>query len=382
MQKKKLKRKFKNLNVGVFISSEGFGHSVRQKTLISEFIKLYPNSKFTIFNYKRLSFLKEFFGNEINFISFPDTLSTVKKKNGELDLRKTKEILKTWPQNSKKNVDFLVSRGFNFNLIISDLVPEAFRFAKIKNIPSFGLARFTWDWFFYNSKLKNLKSLSLISKDLKFANKIYFPTFTDEKILSNHFSQTQTTNLILNKKMFIENTFEFPKSNNRYRCLIMDNGTKTNSELIKKTIPYLNQNKYIDFYIAVDNYNLSLKNYVVEQKNLVPVSGLKNMHRLIEYVDFLVARGGFNTISEILVFKKPALLINEKNNPEIKKNLDQMKKLNYAAIMEQSSFKKKFNSRIQYFLKKEIHLIQKTLNLRNFKPNGANQIVNDIIKTL
>ena len=139
----------------------------------------------------------------------------------------------------------------------------------------------------------------------------------------------------------------------------MDNGTKTNSELIKKTIPYLNQNKYIDFYIAVDNYNLSLKNYVVEQKNLVPVSGLKNMHRLIEYVDFLVARGGFNTISEILIFKKPALLINEKNNPEIKKNLDQMKKLNYAGIMEQSSFKKKFNSRIQYFLNKEIHIIQK-----------------------
>ena len=57
-----------------------------------------------------------------------------------------------------------------------------------------------------------------------------------------------------------------------------------------------------------------------------------------------------------------------------------MKKLNYAGIMEQSSFKKKFNSRIQYFLKKEIHIIQKNLNLKNFKSNGANQIVNDIIK--
>ena len=45
------------------------------------------------------------------------------------------------------------------------------------------------------------------------------------------------------------------------------------------------------------------------------------MHRLIEYVDFLVARGGFNTVTEILIFKKPALLIEEKNNPEIDKNL-------------------------------------------------------------
>lgn len=380
MQKIKLKNK--NYSVGIFISNEGYGHSVRQKNIIIELINKYPKSSFTIFNYYRLSFLKEYFGNKIRFISFPDTLSTIKKKNGELDLKKTKKIIKNWPQQSKKNVDFLVRKKFNFDFIISDLVPEAFRFAKIKKIPSFGLARFTWDWFFYNSKLRNLETLPLISKDLKLANKIYFPSFTKDKILSNHFSLTKKTNLILNKKTFKENTFEFSKSTNKYKCLIMDNGTKTNSELIKKTIPYLNKNKDIDFYIAVDNYDLTLKNYVAEQTNLVPISGLKNMHRLIEYVDFLVARGGFNTVTEILIFKKPALLIEEKNNPEIDKNLFQMRKLGYAAIMKQSSFKKKFNNRIKYFLKKEMHSIKNVLNLRNFKSNGAKQIVNDIIKTL
>ena len=380
MQKIKLKNK--NYSVGIFISNEGYGHSVRQKNIIIELINKYPKSSFTIFNYYRLSFLKEYFGNKIRFISFPDTLSTIKKKNGELDLKKTKKIIKKWPQQSKKNVEFLVRKKFNFDFIISDLVPEAFRFAKIKKIPSFGLARFTWDWFFYNSKLRNLETLPLISKDLKLANKIYFPSFTKDKILSNHFSLTKKTNLILNKKTFKENTFEFSKSTNKYKCLIMDNGTKTNSELIKKTIPYLNKNKDIDFYIAVDNYDLTLKNYVAEQKNLVPISGLKNMHRLIEYVDFLVARGGFNTVTEILIFKKPALLIEEKNNPEIDKNLFQMRKLGYAAIMKQSSFKKKFNNRIKYFLKKEMHSIKNVLNLRNFKSNGAKQIVNDIIKTL
>lgn len=380
MQKIKLKNK--NYSVGIFISNEGYGHSVRQKNIIIELINKYPKSSFTIFNYYRLSFLKEYFGNKIRFISFPDTLSTIKKKNGELDLKKTKKIIKNWPQQSKKNVEFLVRKKFNFDFIISDLVPEAFRFAKIKKIPSFGLARFTWDWFFYNSKLRNLETLPLISKDLKLANKIYFPSFTKDKILSNHFSLTKKTNLILNKKTFKDNTFEFSKSTNKYKCLIMDNGTKTNSELIKKTIPYLNKNKDIDFYIAVDNYDLTLKNYVAEQKNLVPISGLKNMHRLIEYVDFLVARGGFNTVTEILIFKKPALLIEEKNNPEIDKNLFQMRKLGYAAIMKQSSFKKKFNNRIKYFLKKEMHSIKNVLNLRNFKSNGAKQIVNDIVKTL
>ena len=131
----------------------------------------------------------------------------------------------------------------------------------------------------------------MISRDLKSSNKIYFPTFTKGKILSNHFFLTKKTNLILNKNLFKENTFDFAKSKNKYKCLIMDNGTKTNSELIKKTIVYLKKIKYIDFYIAVDNYSNNLKNYIAEQENLIPVSGLKNMHRLIEYVDFLVARG-------------------------------------------------------------------------------------------
>ena len=70
--------------------------------------------------------------------------------------------------------------------------------------------------------------------------------------------------------------------------------------------------KDVDFYISVDNFSEKLKLYVAEQENLIPIEGLKNMHRLISYVDFLVARGGFNTITEIINFNKPALLIDEK----------------------------------------------------------------------
>ena len=44
----------------------------------------------------------------------------------------------------------------NFDLIISDLVPEAFKLAKLLNIPSYGIARFAWDWFFFRTELKSL----------------------------------------------------------------------------------------------------------------------------------------------------------------------------------------------------------------------------------
>ena len=80
MRKKKLKKKIKK--IAIFISDEGYGHSVRQKTIISEFLKYNPKIEFTIFNNKRLLFLKEYFGNKLNYKYYQNTLHTVKKKNG------------------------------------------------------------------------------------------------------------------------------------------------------------------------------------------------------------------------------------------------------------------------------------------------------------
>ena len=380
MLKKMLKKKINK--IGVFISDEGFGHSVRQKTVINEFFKYNTNIKFTIFNNKRLLFLKEYFGNNLKYNSYPITLNTIKKKNRELDLNKTKKILIKWPKKS----DFIIKKllknkqELNFDIIISDLVPEAFKLGKILNIPSYGIARFTWDWFFYNSKFRMLKETQMIKESLQLANKIYLTTFVKNKILSNTYKKFQEINLIFNRNIFREGTNVFFKSTNMYKCLIMDNGTKTNSNLIQQTIKYLKNMPHIDFYISVDNFPDKLKTYVAQQKNLIPIQGLKNMHSLIAFVDFLVARGGFNTITEILIFKKPSLLIDEKNNPEIKANLDQMQRFNYCSIMKQSSFKNNFEKRINTFIKKDMNFIKKSLVSKKIKYNGANQIVKSIIK--
>ncbi len=268
----------------------------------------------------------------------------------------------------------------NFDIIISDLVPEAFQLAKILNIPSYGIARFAWDWFFFRTELKKLKETSMIKKCLLQSNKIYFSTFVKKKILSNEYLKFIETNLIFNNNIFKEGTSEFFKSSNKYKCLIMDNGTKTNSHLIQKTIKYLKNMQNIDFYISVDNFPDKLKLYIAEQKNLIPIQGLKNMHRLISYVDFLVARGGFNTITEILNFNKPALLIDEKHNPEIRENLNQMKKLDYCSIMKQTSFKFNFQKKLNYFIRKDMKRIQMNLKLKKIKSNGASQIIKNIIK--
>tara|TARA_B100000575_G_C23125622_1_gene652118 strand:+ start:919 stop:2076 length:1158 start_codon:yes stop_codon:yes gene_type:complete len=377
--KKKLKKKINK--IAIFISDEGFGHSVRQKTIIAEFFRQNKNIQVTIFNKKRLLFLKEYFGNKLEYRSYPITLNTVKNKKGELDINKTKIILKNWPNLSSLSIrKILINKNkLNFDIIISDLVPEAFQLAKFLKIPSFGIARFAWDWFFYKSEFKKLKETQLIRDSLNLANKIYFPTFIKNKTLSNKNIIFQETNLIFNRDLFKEGTSEFFKSKNDYKCLIMDNGTKTNSSLIQQTIKYLKIMTNIDFYISVDNFSDQLKTYIAEQKNLIPIQGLKNMHRLISYVDFLVARGGFNTITEILIFKKPALLIDEKNNPEIRENLDQMKKFNYCSIMKQSSFKDNFPKKINSFIRNDMKNIENNLKSKKINANGANQIVRNII---
>lgn len=378
MQKKILKKKINK--IAIFISDEGYGHSVRQKTIISEFFKYNSKIQITIFNGKRLLFLKEYFGNKLNYNYYPNTLHTIKKKNGQLDLNNTKKVLIRWPKKSSLSLKKLLKKKekLDFDLIISDLVPEAFQLAKILNIPSYGVARFAWDWFFFNTELKALKETKFIKESLQLSTKIYFPTFVKKKKLSNNYFKFSETDLIFNKNIFKEGTNEFFKSKNKYKCLIMDNGTKTNSNLIQQTIKYLKNLHHIDFYIAVDNFSEKLKLYIAKQKNLIPIKGLKNMHRLISYVDFLVARGGFNTITEILIFKKPALLIDEKNNPEIKANLNQMKKLRYCSIMKQISFKSNFPKKINFFIKNDLKKIKNNLNSASINYNGANQIIQDI----
>jgi uncharacterized protein (TIGR00661 family) len=380
MQKKLLKKKINK--IGLFISDEGYGHSARQKTIIAEFIKYNPDIKITIFNRKRLFFIKEYFGNKLKYKYYPDTLYTLKKKNGELDLNGTKKILINWPKKSNSAIKNLLKEKdlLDFDLIISDLVPEAFKLAKILNIPSYGIARFAWDWFFFKTELKSLKEIVLIKDYLQLSNNIFFSTFIKKKILSDNYFKFKDVNLIFNNNILNDQTGDIFKSSNKFKCLIMDNGTKTNSILIGQTVKYLKNMKDIDFYLSIENFSEKLKLYVAEQKNLIPIESLKNSHRLISYVDFLVARGGFNTITEIIKFNKPALLINEKNNPEIKENLKQMKKLDFCSIMQQSSFKFNFQKKIYSFIKNDMKRIKNKLKSKKIKSNGATQIVENIVK--
>ena len=65
------------LKCGIFISDEGYGHMVRQRAIINEFLKKCPNIEIVVFNDKQLFHLKESFGNKIKYVSIFKHISSL-----------------------------------------------------------------------------------------------------------------------------------------------------------------------------------------------------------------------------------------------------------------------------------------------------------------
>ena len=98
--------------------------------------------------------------------------------------------------------------------------------------------------------------------------------------------------------------------------------------------------------------------------------------------DFIIARGGFNTISECLTNQIPAIFFDEKNNPEIKDNLNSLKKLGLSTSMKFNDWGKYIQKRLKkYFLQEEKFIIY-NLKKYKFNTNGANQVCKDILRRI
>ena len=162
----------------------------------------------------------------------------------------------------------------------------------------------------------------------------------------------------------------------------MDNGTKSLSTNIESILINLTKLKKFHFFIGIDSLSKSSKKIISENSNLFPISGLKNMHSYIASVDFVIARGGYNTLTECLILKKPSLLMYETNNKEILYNISLLKKNNFCEIIYQSDFKKNINKKILNFVKYKKNLIFRNLEKKNFKSNGSKQIYNFLEKEI
>ena len=194
-------------------------------------------------------------------------------------------MLKLWKRNNLKWKKKVEKYFRQFNFIISDSVPEAFELSNKYNIPGYNVSHYTWDWFFEKVCKSNKKDLIEMNKNLSKCTKFFFPPYTPREILKKYSNKIKNVNFIIG---------DFKRKLNKKRifkkCLIMDNGTKTLSKLIDKTVPHLNKIKELDFYLSIDNLNNRSKKIIIESENILPTSGLKAMHEKFNEIDMVIAR--------------------------------------------------------------------------------------------
>jgi uncharacterized protein (TIGR00661 family) len=356
----------------VYLSDEGFGHLVRQEAVIKSLIKMSGNKiHFTIQTRNKYSFLSDKFSfyNHVKFIKKYNNIETRKRVDGSLDLLQTSECFKNYKKNSQLFIEEELSK-FNYDFVISDAVPDAHKIAKIMNVPSFSIFHFNWAWFCKKVYPELIDVSNLMLEMYKLANITFLPPFPPVETLENFKKNVVSTPFIINNFDNIS-----LKPHNKKKILVMDNGTSTLSKIIISNFKVFEDLQQYHFYIP--------KNLAKEDTlNITRIQGVKHIHSHIPKMDVIVARAGYNTLTESLISKVPALFVNETKNPEIAHNISEVFDKGYGGKMTVSEYKNNFKNCFENFIETDYNKIKKKLLKNNFQSNGADVIAKNILDYL
>ena len=351
----------------VYLSDDGFGHLVRQESVIKKILQLDPNIDITVQNKNKIQVAKQKFGNSVKYIERFNNIETLKLLTGYLDIKNTRKFFKNYKENSNNFIE-LENKEFDYDMIISDTVAEAHEIARINDVPSFTTFHFEWSWFCEKIYPELQETSNLMKKYYQSATKIYMPPFTPSEIEKKYESNSIHVPFIINSF----DDIQIPKTN-KINVLIMDNGTSTLSELIIRNFSTFLSLEQCHFFIPKS----LAKN---DGPNITRIEGLKNIHSHIPKVDVIVARAGYNTITESLITKVPLLLVNEGDNPEVKHNIDSVCGSGLGKSMTVNQYREDFSEVFRDFLLNDYRVVKQNLNNANFVSNGAEVVAKDILK--
>lgn len=350
----------------VFLSDEGFGHIVRQRAVIAELIKIDPSLHITLQTHQHFNFAK---GN-IKATDFIDRFNNIvwhKSANNSPDLEKIRDYYSDYLKISEAFTKIESEEKYDF--LISDFVYEAFGLAESKNIPSFGVAHFTWDWFFsklYPNPIKT-EVYEHFFKAAKKADILFFPPFTPKEILDHFKHNSIQVPLIVREDVKHK---EWPDTSGKKKILIMDSGAGLMKDSIMKA--FLDKSMENSDYFFATSYSFPISNSYT-----IPATDL-----LIDYVkdaDLVIGRAGFNTISECLAARTPMLLISEAMNPEMEHNIIELMKERLGSFVGMKDFEKNLCEFLDRFFDNEYAVLLQTIQQHQMETNGAKVIASKIL---
>ena len=351
----------------IYLSDEGFGHIVRQDAIAKELLKLIPALELTIQTEKHLEVAQSIFG-KATYISKHNNIVWNKKSNGSPDVTLISEFFGDYEARSDEYI--LEELGkLEYDFLLSDFVYEPFELGFQKAVPTFGVAHFTWDWFFSKLYPPPLKS-DLIKRFFdaaEKANTLYFPPLTPVEI-TNHYKNSKIVPFIVRKNIDHK---VLETRNNQFKVLIIDSGAGVLRNSIEKSIQELSVLDDIHFFL-VEGFDYQSDNITYLSKSDLLVDFIGGM-------DLVIGRAGFNTISECIALRTPMLLLGEAMNPEMSENILELKKLGLGSFMSLKKFETALSTFLPKFITSEYKTIKENMESHNFESNGAEVIARDIL---
>lgn len=358
------------MTANIYLTDEGYGPIVRQSAICEELIRL-NDINFSIYTKTHLNKAKDVFKNATFHSRFNNVIWN-KTENGKPD---TNAINAFYSDYDARFYEYVKQYSFqdNADFLISDFVYEAFKIAELKKIPVFGVAHFTWEWFFNSLEKPFLHQniIDLMYNAGKTATKIYLPPFTPKQVLKLYQNNKVDVPLIVRRRLNQNLKLE----NNKFKILIIDSGAGV---LKKRMLSIISQIPKIDFaHFYMSNA------FQIEAENVTFINSNQLFVDLIPEVDLVVGRAGFNTISECIAYRTPMLLLSEGFNPEMESNIELVSNENLGAFVDIELLENNFYQTLSEFInKKHYDVIKKTLSTHNYSINGAAVIAEDILNTV
>ncbi len=358
------------MHTRIYLSDEGYGHIVRQRAILEALLRLNPGLTGTIQTHVHIDAVKRMIP-EVQTVNTFNNIRWDKQPNGSPDIAAIAERFADYEDIS----DRFIAEESNLtgtDFIISDFVYEAFAIGQNLGIPAFGVAHFTWDWFF--SKLYPPPITTPVMRRFftlaKSAKRLYFPPFTPEEILHYYRDNMREVPLILRAGA----RHKQPEANGKFRVLILDSGAGILGGAISSALDSV---KNLDDYQFFVSSSIQSENQNVRfiDKNELMVDYVKEM-------DLVIARAGFNTISECIGLRTPMLLIGEAMNPEINENIINLKKVGLGSFISLETFRTGLADFLPHFVAHEYKTISYNMANHDMPLNGADVVALDILEHL
>ena len=135
-----------------YVSDYGFGHASRSIAVIRRILSQMDDVHVTVKCSSPFAFLKDSLeGTGVECICRKNDVGVILKEGSpEVDCEKTKLLFEqwmdTWPEYISQEAEYLQKE--HIDLVISDIVPQAFTAADSAGIPSIAVSNFTWHLIF------------------------------------------------------------------------------------------------------------------------------------------------------------------------------------------------------------------------------------------